>query len=70
MPPAALRGFELLLEAAVLLLAVERPGGLPRRAGLRVELEPRLVLVYWRGLLFVFCLGLRVFTVSLISWAL
>ena len=52
-PPVELRPLRPTLVRLVLLPPDERPGGLPRRAGLRVEDAPRLVLAYCRVLVLV-----------------
>ncbi len=41
---------ELRPLALVFRLVDVRPGGLPRRTGLREDDAPRLVFAYWRGL--------------------
>jgi len=69
-PPEELRPLRTDLLGLELRLAGVRPGGLPRRALPRAEEAPRLVLVYWRVLVFPLVLRCLVLAVSVISLGL
>ena len=60
--PEDLRPLELVFR-----LVDVRPGGLPRRTGLREDDAPRLVFAYWRVLVRTLFLRCWVLAVSVIS---